>query len=283
MHQLNPDGSMIQQQNAMNYGAIHDGHTVKLSDVPTHWDVSFEDDFRNADSVFPKLLKLLQQLPYNEYRPQTEITDRFLGVAVPKEIILTIQECILSLVVRSPKYRNHLHQFNVAIHGRDGRTVEKTEKKLINLNLRHAFDNLRKSMGGRGKFALLFSKKEFIFGDGFYSNLSSTSQIPPNAFALVPLLPNLAIIYHSPTSYVSDPQLVTIELNAEETKSINDATMIYSKNCVFYRSEQPDINVSFRAREHHSIDGFSPYLNSFLETLALTRFSTIEPPQPWKA
>lgn len=123
---------------------------------------------------------------------------------------------------------------------------------------------------GQGKFAVLFSsEQELIFGDGFYHTFTSSIGAPLEPKIIVPLLPDICVFYSRPMSYNPYPRLVTVELKKDEIDFINQTTMIYSKDYIFYKSQKPEITEHFSCRQfleyewnrHPAIDALSQFFN----------------------
>lgn len=106
-------------------------------------------------------------------------------------------------------------------------------------------------MKGGGKIAVLFScKQEFIFGDGFYSNLSSSTRYSFGRKMLVPITPQIAVLYANPRRYVEHPKLVAIDLSDEEICTANTTVQLYAKNALLFKTEAPCLLDVFRSGSH---------------------------------
>lgn len=246
INQLFYDGRLVPHKKPRNIGGIRNGHLIKLNKEASVWDQSFENIYSNADNSFPDILTFLSSLKTKHIDAPKTLESRFLPQEISDTNFTILLECLLSLVVRSPRFRNSIKITTEDYRHRFGMKNPKADKTLINLNLRDTLKVFKDYLGSRGKIAVLFSKKEdFIFGDGFYHNFTSSSSSPNQPTMMIPLLPNLCILYSCPMSYFSDPKLVTINLNHEEVKLINSTTMVYSKDNVFYRSHPPQITEEF--------------------------------------
>lgn len=258
-HWLRPDGKTT-CTTPNNFGVIGNGHFIKLARNPaeaTPWDENFEQEFQHADANFPKLIDWLDSLKRAGPPFERQVPERITPVASTDEQFAALIACTVSLVVRSPKYREGA--VGLAEHLR-GPLEPRERNKLIGSNMRHAQKNAVKELGGRGKVMVIFSpEREFIFGDGFYHNLSAPIQHLYNPKMLVPITPWLSILYARPTAYRSDPRLVTFVANAAETDALNYAVQVYARNAIFYRSERPEITEAF-ARGQHLV--FSDHRNT---------------------
>jgi hypothetical protein len=253
IHQLPWNGHYIPlQTSTKKFGAIGNAHTIKYSTYPTEWDESFENFFAVADGNFPNILDWLIDLQGKQLSLQEE-HENF-------DILL---ECLLSLVVRSPRFRNQ-QKLNVNII-----TGQKVEENLIKLNQKPALDHFMNELRGQGKFAVLFSKeKEFIFGDGFYHNFTHSFGNLEERRMIVPLLPNMCVFYNRPISSRRYPRLVTKELSKDDVDFINETTMAYSRDFIFYKSQKPVITKNFSDRkffEYNPSNGGDPIIKAFAE------------------
>lgn len=120
-------------------------------------------------------------------------------------------------------------------------------------NMRHSLDNLIKTFCGSGKAVAIFSpERELVFGDGFFTNVSPPEQYILRSRAIVPLTPSLAVLIQKPSSYVVEPNLLTLVVNRQEADELNRIVQIYARDAVFYRSERPSILPEFARAEHLS-------------------------------
>ncbi|WP_233259729.1 hypothetical protein, partial [Ramlibacter sp. WS9] len=76
------------------------------------------------------------------------------------------------------------------------------------------------SIGGRAKFAVLFSSgKEFIYGDGFFNNVTGVGNPLHSPKIIAPITPMMAVIINRPTSFMVEPRLSTIVLSDDEVEA----------------------------------------------------------------
>jgi len=251
VHKLSSDGVANEYKKYEKLGFIPNAHSIKFSSTPTDFDESFESyfDFVDNNKGFKHIISFLKNLEANPKPSKEE----------EKNNLDTLLECLLSLIVRSPRFRN---QIKLSI---ERITAQNPEDLLISLNQRDAFDKFKSNLLGQGKFAVLFSKEqEFIFGDGFYQNFISHINIPLEPMVMIPILPNICVLYSRPLSYPTEPRLVTRELEKEEVDFINRTTMVYSQNHIFYRSQQPTITQDFSCKQflEYELDT-DPVINAF--------------------
>lgn len=234
-----------------NFGVIGNGHFIKLSTDPaetTPWDENFESEFQRADDNFPAVIDWLDTLDRAAPPFERSIKDRITVVGSSDEQYALLLECIVSLVVRSPKHREAAVGLAERLRGPLG---QRERNSLIGANMRHSQRNAVKELGGRGKAMVIFSaEREFIFGDGFYHNFNVPVQHLHNPKMLVPITPWLALLFARPSSYRTDPRLVTLAASASEVDALNNAVQVYARNAIFYRSERPKITAAFAQGKH---------------------------------
>lgn len=260
---ITPEGKELRSPPAQ-FGGITNGHAVKL-DGP--WSFSFEAKFDAVDSRLPYLINDILKYeakpsfasqPVEERLEAQPVTDQFM-----KEMGLTLA----SLIVRSPSNRNKVAKTAEYYQGRMGFSTPKADKNLINMNLAHKLEYITRNFHG-GKYVIAFSDEaEFIFGDGFYTNMSNES-ILGHGKTVMPITPVALAIYSHPTSYFTHPRLMTIRLEKEEVHRFNELVQIYSKDQLFYRSERPKLSDAYKRGEflefkYHKV----PWLDAFLEAV----------------
>lgn len=247
---LTPDGE-TRSAPPKNWGVIQNGHIVKIADDPSvfcPWDESYEHQFHNADSNFPKVIEWLEHGYSEDRRHLTDRPKRFTPMDIEDDMFSLVIECIVSLASRSPRTRDRA--VALAEHF-NGPLPPRKRDGLIGMNIRHFHRDVVRNIGGRGKVAVLYSpEKEFIFGDGFFHTLVSPPTPPHNPMILVPITPNIAVIYARPMQYSTEPRLVSIIANDEEVEAINESVQIHSRDMVFYRSQKPTIIEPFKRNLH---------------------------------
>ena len=96
--------------------------------------------------------------------------------------------------------------------------------------MRYAHRRAVQAFSMRGKIAVIYSpKREFIFGDGFYHNLTSPSAVPTSPQILAPLTPEISVIYAIPMRYSTEPQLSTLVIDADEAVMLNGPSLMLAK------------------------------------------------------
>ncbi|MFT5708931.1 MAG: hypothetical protein ACI9ES_003238 [Oceanospirillaceae bacterium] len=137
-------------------------------------------------------------------------------------------------------------------------------------NLGAAYRELIKNSKGRGRLVILFSDDaEFIYGDGIYSNISSTVHNLTDLRVVIPFTPNIAVIWATPMAYASKPHTMALAVDALTVLRINSATQVYSKDYLFYRSDKPEIIEAFALQEHRVFaerkNALFEFVNSLIE------------------
>lgn len=240
---ITPAGE-INRAHPKTIARISDGHNIRY-DAPSPWDQTFEQDFDNADGHFPEIIEWICELTQAHETAQ-EVSDGFKAHTVEDEQLALLTECLISLAVRSPKFRSH----SVALaEDLRGPLDPKERKRLAAANQLHAHNAIVKRIGIRAKYVVLFSQsREFVFGDGFPTSISRWSMDGRSGeHLLVPLTPAIAVLFAQPGHYTRDPRLMTKLVTATDVETINECVMVHAKDYVFFRSEKPPLF------EHYSI------------------------------
>ncbi|MDX1922570.1 MAG: hypothetical protein SFW65_05540 [Alphaproteobacteria bacterium] len=252
---LSPSGEALCRP-PKNFGVIGHGHTIKMSrkaGETTVWDYNFENEFDKADTNFPNVIKWLNSLRQEKRTNARNSIGRFLPQEVPEEMLGLLMEGLVSLCVRSPMNRNAAASIAEELRGGLGVRERNT---IIAANMRYQQRNIADGLGTRGKFAVIFSPdREYIFGDGFFQNLSSSIGLPLNPEMLVPLTPSISVLFVRPHQYSAEPRLSTIVVSAQETDMMNHFVQIYAKDMIFYRQEKPVLAQEFYKGEHLCLNG----------------------------
>lgn len=246
---LKPDGNCVRIPPA-RLGVIGNGHHIKMGNgsESSPWDESFERVFDKADSGFPELIKWLETLDRRLVRDAENLRQRFIVSQSDDEKLVLMTECAVSLAVRGP--RNREASVAVAEHFR-GAIAPAERNALIGLNMRNSQRVIADSIRGRGKFVAVYSEdKEFVFGDGFFHNVANSQMAPHSPKLFVPVTPHICILVCRPSSYMVEPKLATLVLEAKEVDLCNHAVQVYSKNAIYFRSQQPVLHADFRRAAH---------------------------------
>lgn len=255
VHWLRPDGQIVPSP-PKNFGVIGNGHQVRLgknSGEATVWDQSFESDFQRADDNFPAVIRWLQRLESREHSGRTLLRDRFEPIDVEDEWLAKLAEGVISLAIRSPMSREAA--VSLAEHFR-GPLPERERNALITLNMRNSHKEAVKQIGIRGKFVAIYSPvRELIFGDGFFHNIRSPVNSIYSPKILLPLTPNIAVLFARPMSYMTMPRFFTLAIDADEAGKLNHAVQVYARDKIYYRSEKPEIDDAYIQGRHLEYSG----------------------------
>lgn len=247
---LRPNGKSIKSA-PKKFGAIKDGHTIRMSNLPgdeSVWDNSFEKDFDQADGSFHRVLKWLNELDRCGPPFETSLTKRFVATPVSQSDFDELLVCAFSLIVRSPQFRQIAGAYSIH-HGMPGH--ERSVRRVMMANMRNGLENLTRAFAGSGKAVAIFSpERELVFGDGFFTNVTPPAQHILQPRAILPLTPSLAILIQKPGSYLVNPNLCTLMVNRQEADELNGVVQIYAKEAIFYRSERPSILPEYKRAEH---------------------------------
>lgn len=234
-----------------NFGVIGNAHHIKFGvrgNEGTFFDESFEGEFQKADDNFPSVIEWLHSLDRPIPKTGAPLAERMTPQPADEQKLDLLIEGIVSLAVRSPKTRESA--VSLAEHLR-GPLEGRERNNLIGLNMRNAHRDVLKSTQKTGKFMIAYSpEREFIFGDGFFNNITAPGGFYYTPKIAVPLTPWICAIYARPHSYRAEPRIITATLIANETQIINHAVGVYSKNEVFFRSDEPPLGEEFWVGEH---------------------------------
>lgn len=204
------------------------------------WESTIEDFFDKPDNSMASVVEYLVSL--NEEKSLNINQDE-------SEQLNLCKECLLSLLVRSPKYRNAISALIERLRGK----LSKSEmKSLISSNINQKYKTLINNSKNKGKLIVLTSEKdEFIYGDGLFSNLSINTQNFNNFYSLVPFTPFLSLAWVVARDYEPNSEVTIATLNSEQVQLINDTTQIYSKEYLLFRAQEPLLIEEFKAKEHY--------------------------------
>lgn len=176
------------------------------------------------------------------------MTSRMVSHEPTDELFSQLIECIISLAVRSPMFRENAVR---AAEELRGKIDPKELSALIGLNIRHSLQTALKQIGKRGKAMVVFSpQREFIFGDGFFNNLTPPLDHLLNVTLFVPLTPRMAVLFARPSKFTVLPRLVTFVASEQETEALNLAVHVYAKGAIYYRTDRPAMTAHFAEDKH---------------------------------
>ncbi|MBC3765832.1 DUF4238 domain-containing protein [Neptunicella marina] len=260
VNRISSNGEII-SSNPKEFAHISNGHNF-IYDSPNSWEGTIEPFFDNSDRNMRSIVKDLE-----EFRSWNSFEKRYMYATQSEEHqnIDLLRECILSLVVRSPFYRNRL---NNLVIGFRGEIPKKESKMLITSNMGSAFRELTRNSVRCGRLAILFSDEaEFIYGDGVYNNISSSVYYLSNLQIVIPITPNIAVVWANPRSYMSQPLVQSLPIDRRTVLMINNAIQIYSKDYIFYRNEMPELIEPFTRNEHLTYSNNQNPLYKFVDHL----------------
>jgi hypothetical protein len=180
------------------------------------------------------------------------MVERIRAQPLPQDRQKQMARIVASLLARSPRIRYIIKTGAEYYRRQFGLADPTADKNLISANQRNLYDAYRNRMENSGRWAILFSdSKEFIAGDGFLHNFpASVDGINSGKKLVLPIIPTATIIYMLPMSYPSEPNLVTLRVNSDEVRHLNDFVQVYARDLIFFRSEQPTLSEAFQCGEH---------------------------------
>lgn len=226
-------------------GGIKNAHTLKMAPEgqTSPWDHSFEMKYDGADQSFPRIIEEIQNLVsiWMESNPPLTI---FQEVQASNWLRLNLARSLVSICLRGPL--NRFMALDLAMKLRGGRISPREQNRIIGHNIQHMLKDYVKYMSGRGKVGLLFSpEREFIFGDGFFHNLTTAGNINHSARMIIPLTPRISVIYAMPHSWTPEPMFHACMITADVTDQMNRTIEVYSKDELFYCNERPNPSKDF--------------------------------------
>jgi len=245
--------------NPQKIGKISDGHNI-LFENESPWQSTIEHYFDEPDQNMSKIVGWLSAF-------KKENATDFLYLSQEREDVNldTLRECIISLAVRSPKYRNAQ---NSLVESFRGKLVKAESKRLIAANINQKYKTLIQKSKGAGKFVILFSEKfEFIYGDGFYSNINAATEHLSGLKIVIPITPCITVVWSSPMACRSYPRLISIEADSEIVEIVNNSVQVYSKEYLFYRSQKPSLIEDFKLGEHRVYDHRTDPVGRLIDSL----------------
>ena len=225
---------------------ISDGHNFKMGS--SCWDHTIEGKFDHPDSNFPRIVEFLENLVKCHESGVPTNQPGFHAQSCTEPHLHMLCECLVSLVVRSPKFRKGIVSFVEHLRNKVGK---KEYKPLITANIGQKYSLITRNLSARGKFLVIFSDSaEFVFGDGFYNNLSVSSQSMHSVTILAPVTPNISVLYALPMQYMTEPRLVTLKADEGLVALLNETIQVYAKDWLFYKAMKPKLSESFSCTEH---------------------------------
>ncbi|MEZ5649454.1 MAG: hypothetical protein R3E87_02785 [Burkholderiaceae bacterium] len=244
-----------------NLAVIRDGHNFiparAQNKSPSPWDHTFEQEFDRSDSSFPGVIQLLRDLVESHKRSTPVGAFEFMPHRLPDKKVELLLECVLSLVIRSPRFRFLAIQparwFGRELSGKEGRS-------LAAANIKGALPRILSSLADHGRFSVIFSESsEFIFGDGFYSNVHLGSAFAPyNVRFLAPITPEIAVFYSRRISRRDCAQLTTVLASEAFVNAVNETVQIYAKDELFFRKQAPTLIDAFKKAEYAEYEAGDP-------------------------
>ncbi|MEN9874220.1 MAG: hypothetical protein RL186_1117 [Pseudomonadota bacterium] len=234
------------------FGAITNAHHIKLGGP---WNSTFEPIFNEPDSEMAAFVQWLGTMEASLASADQVMVERILPQPLPDAGAAQIVRVTASLLARSPYIRASIKRQTEYSLRRLGQADPTVDKTLIAANQRGLYEAYCKRLMN-GRWAILFSEeREFVAGDGFLHNFSSSQNLCTSGLKLVlPILPTATIVYMSPIQYPLEPHLVTLRLGAKEVERLNEITQVYASDFLFFREEKPKLSESFKCGKHQQFE-----------------------------
>ena len=274
VHRISSNGKAVSKP-PKSFGYTRNDNNVRLASRSTPWDFSFEQTFQDADNSFGSLVDWLKTLSSRIAKPSASIAGRLTPLALTKERELLLAQCCASLIVRSPSLRSRVRMTIESSRRAFGIESFEANQSLVAMNVRAGQQELSRSIVGGGKFAVLLSgENEFIFGDGFFHNVSAVNGPVYSPRFLIPLTPEIAVTYTRPSSYLSHPKALVMNLTPEEVSFVNRTVQIYSGQYLFFREVYPVIDDAFACGAYLQFEYHKhPWIDALHEVMADTNFA----------
>jgi hypothetical protein len=137
---------------------------------------------------------------------------------------------------------------------------------LIGMNIRRLQRACVDRLQGRAKFAVLVSEElEFIYGDGFFHNLSPPIEGVHQIRMVVPLTPHHAVAIYQPSAFRRDPAICTLTLAPDEVEFCNSVVQVYSRDLLFFRHQVPVLHSYFREQRHMQLAGHDHFFEALFQ------------------
>ncbi|WP_164675309.1 DUF4238 domain-containing protein [Vibrio rhodolitus] len=230
---------VVIRSNPKEFGHISDGHNMFFN-KESAWNTTIENYFDYPDNAMPQLVNAVENF--------VEAADPNIGCVENPIQIDILRECLLSLIVRSPMYRSSITNMLENFRG----SLDKPEtKRLVAANIRQKYHSLVKSSKNAGRLVILCSNDaEFVFGDGFYTTLSSNHESLSHFKAVIPFTPQIAIVWSCPSAYNPNPPIAKMAVTERLVTMVNEATQVYSKDYLFFSNDQPVLIEGFTCNQH---------------------------------
>ncbi|HEY4940033.1 MAG TPA: hypothetical protein VII56_01290 [Rhizomicrobium sp.] len=237
------------------FGAMTNAHAIKLKGP---WNSTIEPMFNFPDTNLPRIVGgILEALSvaYSADGNRAHGDRAIRPYAISGEDQDALSEGLASLVIRSPGYRefirlntNHYRE-RFGLPGIDGRD------NLIAGQIHQWYSTAVASFQSANVVFLYSKAQEFIFGEGYLNNFQGTSYTF-NLRAVVPLAPELAVICFSGSGRTPPSRCCSLCATPEDVAAINELSQVYTKEFVYFRSQQPTTlevfsRNEFLQREYH--------------------------------
>jgi hypothetical protein len=251
---VSTDGAEVTQAPA-KFGSIRNGHHAKFGGP---WTRSYESIFQTVDNSITSAIAEINDKIFSR--------EQEMHFDVLPDLFKTIGAIIASLAVRSPRHR-FISKETVNYY-RDGLEEIADKNPIIAYTVARDFKHMAEALVSAGIIIILKANKdgdEFVFGDGFYSNLNFTSSPQLTVKALCPVTPNTALIFYRGSSPYRKT-IKVVELISSDVDQVNFLTQIYSGKYLFYRNRKPLlIDQYFNGIFSKLIDHRSPFVEKLVE------------------
>lgn len=231
----------VQRLASDNLGSITNAHQISAT-KDSFFKTEIESQFDAADSAVPAVVAEIYALMAGSKNKSIE-GDGFLTPLINFKHETDLLCVLSSLIVRSPMTRDFFARSFDAVFMFDDNPPQKTGLRdpIIAANQDGMLQAIERRLVSSSKVTVLIAppNSEFCYGDGFFSTFRSREGKDLNPNAIIPLLPELAVLVSCPSSYLREPKLSTYRMSLDEVHLVNKITSIYASKQLFFRNLEP--------------------------------------------
>jgi hypothetical protein len=248
-----------------NVARIADAHNLTFN-RPTVWDSTYENLFDAPDNNFPGIITKLKAISDEHL---SLLTDEQSLVGWRDLSINLFVECAVSIILRSPRFRNQIAP--QIVESDDSKKLKKQREQFVSSNLHQCYQTIQNDIRDSGRLTVLITRgEEFIFGDGMYNNFSTVKNFGGERKFFLPITPQIALIWYSPRQYRPEPKVTSYILSKNELETLNTSTQIYAKEFLYYRKAKLRLTHHFKEAQFLQYCRNSDPVDTFIKTLNTT-------------
>jgi hypothetical protein len=232
---------LVQRLASDKLGSITNAHRISAT-KDSFFKTEIETQFDAADSVIPAVIAEIASLTVYSQNKSVEGEDFLIPLSGFKHET-ELLSVLASLIVRSPMTRDFFARSFDAVFMFDEKPPPKTGLRhpIIAANQDGMLQATEQRLVSSSKVSLLIAppNSEYCYGDGFYCTFRSREAKNLNPKAIIPLLPDLAVLVSCPSRYWREPKLSTYKMCVDEVELVNSITSVYAAKELFFRDIKP--------------------------------------------